>query len=102
MADYIDREVLRTYMLTVISLAETFNKDGRLDDKIDVYKKCLSIVNDDMPSVDAVEVVRCKDCKYRETTNIGNFCQKICEIQDDASVYLEIYDNDYCKWGEKE
>ena len=41
------------------------------------------------PTADVVEVVRCKDCKYRE----GSVC-------DYSSVYVR--PNGYCQWGEKD
>ena len=43
----------------------------------------------DLPTVDMVEVVRCKDCKYFN----GNmkFCDYSCQVKDD----------DYCSWGER-
>lgn len=43
----------------------------------------------DMPTPDVVEVVRCKDCKYRE----GSAC-------DYSAVYVR--PEGYCQWGEKE
>ena len=44
---------------------------------------------DDMPTVDAVPVVRCKDCLYRE----GSAC-------DYSAVYVR--PNGYCQWGRRE
>ena len=40
------------------------------------------------PTVDAVEVVRCKDCLYRD----GNAC-------DYSAVYVR--PNGYCQWGRR-
>ena len=44
---------------------------------------------DDAPTVDAVEVVRCKDCKY--WNGEGKYCDY------DMSGLAE----DYCSWGER-
>ena len=52
-----------------------------------VYK-CLSYTTTGMPTADVVEVVRCKDCKYKE----GSVC-------DYSAVYVR--PNGYCQWGEK-
>lgn len=41
-----------------------------------------------VPTVDAVEVVRCKDCLYRD----GNAC-------DYSAVYVR--PNGYCQWGRR-
>ena len=40
------------------------------------------------PTVDAIEVVRCKDCLYRD----GNAC-------DYSAVYVR--PNGFCQWGER-
>lgn len=54
--------------------------------------KCL----ENAPTVDAVEVVRCKDCAKRNTAkcsmNYGD-CFKV-QIRWEA-------DNDFCSWGER-
>ena len=48
---------------------------------------------DEMPTVDAVEVVRCKDCKWYH--EIG-YAIKIVDESDEPK------DNDYCSFGERE
>ena len=47
---------------------------------------------DDQPTVDAVEVVRCKDCKHRETL-FGKMC---CDYNDDV-----VQENHFCSCGER-
>ena len=55
---------------------------------------------EDFPTVDAVEVVRCKDCKYRK------------QFQSDGTFYcsdpnygmgigVELQDDDFCSYGER-
>ena len=47
------------------------------------------------PAVDAVPVVRCKDCKRCKSDDLGNL---ICGL----TVYeMEISKNDYCSYGER-
>ena len=90
MADYIDRtELLKKY--THFVKGEEFNLDRPV-----AVVRTRDIYN--LPSVDAVEVVRCKDCKYceeRQTANGNQFdyCKKV------KSSVLEHF---YCIWGEKE
>ena len=53
---------------------------------------------DDAPTVDAVEVVRCKDCLNswvmpKEMRNVGEYR---CEFW-----YAEMYCDDYCSYGER-
>lgn len=49
-----------------------------------------------VPTVDAVEIVRCKDCKWYERKYPWNGNIYECS-------YLEapMDDNDYCSWGER-
>ena len=75
------------------------------DDKVDVYGlgaysqyqgDINTIVN--MPSVDAVEVVRCKDCKYfKETSEIKGECTYWKVL---PTIYP--FKEDYCTRGEKD
>ena len=47
----------------------------------------IDIIIDEMPTVDAVEVVRCKDCKYHHY---------IC-----LSGFLDRKYDDFCSYGER-
>lgn len=49
-----------------------------------------------MPTVDAVEVVRCKDCKYREVQVDGVFCYEMCGIRSEI-INLE----GFCHMGKR-
>lgn len=50
---------------------------------------------DDAPTVDAVEVVRCKDCKYWERPKIGTgTCDR---MMGDQFGYCDTYD--FCRCG---
>lgn len=60
---------------------------GRVSDSICQWQAQEAI--DDTPTADVVEVVRCKECKYRE----GSVC-------DYSAVYVR--PDGYCQWGEKE
>ena len=49
---------------------------------------------DKMPTVDAVEVIRCKNCKHRYTLSSGmSFCKKIFQMR--------AKDDDFCSYGER-
>ena len=56
---------------------------------VEKYADAFNKLVDAMPTADVIEVVRCKDCKYRE----GSAC-------DYSAVYVR--PNGYCQWGEKE
>lgn len=51
-----------------------------------------------MPTIDAVSVVRCKDCKhkYQEPWNNGVAVEGECEIWHNATL-----DDDFCSYGER-
>ena len=64
----------------------------------------------DAPTVDAVLVVRCKDCKYQRKVWIedkrykfGGFLRVSCDRNDDifASHTVDGDDNDFCSYGER-
>ena len=60
-----------------------------------IYSVALNAVND-CPTVDAVEVVRCEDCKHRAIGD--NICIHPNRIGDG---YIEIKDDDFCSYGER-
>lgn len=85
MADYIDREEL---------LKELHRRHWEV--MVDFIEMEFPVVKeriDDMPSVDAVEVVRCKDCKYNG--------KPYCDLLTTGSRDWYINDDDFCKWGER-
>lgn len=75
MAEYIDREALHL----------------AFDEFYFTNKKSLREVIDFVPAADAVEVVRCKDCNKRRTT----------ECRFGITVFDAPKDNDFCSRGEK-
>ena len=51
---------------------------------------------EEMPTVNAVEVVRCRECKYRFGNN--GHSKNGCPIID-ANIWLD--DDDFCSYGER-
>ena len=80
MSDYIKREDAIKAMARGIGIPYT--------DFIDVAERCM----DDIPTTDAVEVVRCKDCKWYHEIGCAI---KIVDESDEPK------DNDYCSFGER-
>lgn len=64
--------------------------------------ECWGIVND-LPAVDAVPVVRCKDCKHRCTEQCPMFIKEYAWEWDGFDVdYVDLaVDNGFCHRGEK-
>ena len=61
-----------------------------------VYHDVVSTI-DEMPTVDAVEVVRCKDCKkYIPCQKLPIGTSKWCDLFDRATCEMN-----YCGWGER-
>ena len=65
------------------------------DDKEDILEKCVNILYA-APTVDAVEVVRCKDCKkWMKCEPSGTNC-RVCA--DTTRIRLPY---DFCSYGER-
>ena len=60
--------------------------------KTEIQHKALKEAIGRVPSVDAVEVVRCEDCKHRMENGM-------CEYKDYSVVAQD--DNDFCSWGDR-
>lgn len=82
------------------------NWDGKITDyQLALVNYLLSI----QPTVDAVPVVRCKDCKHNPTDPMGDwprhgleFPDDICPAQcDDYWYSWKPQDNFYCAFGER-
>lgn len=54
---------------------------------------------DNAPTVDAVEVIRCKDCKYTVIEKFGSKKIRYC-IAFSPTSYAK-NDDDYCNYGER-
>ena len=72
----------RTYTKDMFDTEEDFERDNDVLD----YE----------PTVDAVVVTRCKDCKNLVNTTINANCFLICDISD-----MEIAPEDFCSHGER-
>lgn len=64
---------------------------GVLNEYMKEYRKSVLRVIDEQPTVDAVEVVRCKDCKWRHTMGCVFECVNAVERED----------HDFCSDGER-
>lgn len=73
--------------------------DGdELEDQFDVSDEDIiakEIIRN-APTVDAVPVVRCKDCVYSQSAKINKKGYRIC-----PASHMEITDDDFCSYGER-
>jgi hypothetical protein len=69
------------------------------NDAEDGVEMCVNTVHN-APTVDAVEVVRCKKCKYWERLTDGNLCGA-CNGQRNGLTYEYTTEDDFCSYGER-
>ncbi len=67
---------------------------GVLSEYIKEYRKSVLKIVDEAPTVDAVEVVRCKDCKYWDE-------DRRCNGRKNGLVMEYTWDDDFCSYGER-
>ena len=91
----IDANALKEYLNSIeASGGHKYYRQG-MDDTLHHH---MPNIIDDQPTVDAVEVVRCKDCRMlspdeiRKAYNAGNFCMR---------TGLVVHDEDFCSYGER-
>ena len=74
----------------LISYMDECSKESRFR----VYYGYAKSFIDDAPTIDAVPVVRCQDCKYHENTNVTGF--EHCCLLSQTVRY-----NDFCSSGKR-
>lgn len=84
----VDADTLKTNLVKVF--IDKF--EGNAFDAIVLLENTI----DDAPTVDAIEVVRCKDCLFHG----GAGCHLV-DYNNDGSVEDPTGDDDYCSWGER-
>ena len=78
---------------------------GRLNEVVVAFETLI----DNAPTIDAVEIVRCKDCKFaqnnRYNSRVDGKCSVLCEhvTTEDGRYELKVFRNanDYCSYGER-
>ena len=90
-ADKIELEPTNSVMNGVLILG------GQPGKTFSMLKAMLKVMINNQPTVDAVEVVRCKDCKH---SRVASFGERYCNR--DKTVELgELKEDDFCSYGEK-
>jgi hypothetical protein len=96
MADYIDSDRLWQNIENIMDVLRVKKRERER------FKFRFGFILDNEPSVDVVEVVRCKDCKHRIMNYAENAiapwitCRTI-GFRDE----IEVDGDFYCAWGEK-
>ena len=89
--------ISRSALLPAIeSYFEPINPDHPMTLTIEQIREVLNL----LPAVDAVEVVRCKDCKHNGTWKCH---MEYDEYHPEADIHHEMHgDDDFCSYGVKE
>lgn len=66
--------------------------DGILDAIMNIHE---------CPTVDAVEVVRCRDCKHYKKSEVSDRMMCWRKDVDGQPVCYDFYPNDFCSYGER-
>jgi hypothetical protein len=77
--EYIDREALKRDLI----------------DNRGFYPSIVKAAIENAPAADVVEVVRCRDCKFR----LDRVCDCDQWANDDFATYID--ENDFCSYGAK-
>ena len=91
----IDADVLIEFVEGRYTVTWNHDYDGGIKDA------CIDILNfiDNAPTIDAVPVVRCKDCRHWcEMQNLTGACLRLCAI--DGALWMGTDAIDYCSYGE--
>ena len=95
MSRYIDADAIRLYWLENGENEYVYDTNAFLD----------SI--DNAPTVDAVEVVRCRDCKHcreKDRSEAFVYCEDVIICTNDevtADGWLPVFENYFCAYGER-
>ena len=68
------------------------------DDKEDILEKCVNLLYA-APTVDAVEVVRCKDCRSCKKHPTSDKVKMCTNENWNTEYYPLVHDNDFCSYG---
>lgn len=94
----IDADALKAIRFHDLPYSQIVPADCDTDEKVYAYKlgwnDAIDAIVESAPKVDAVSVVRCKDCKHYRTRWLG-----FCELIGNENIKRE--DDDFCSYGER-
>lgn len=92
----IDAEALRDVFDKYVRHISLIKKGNIPKKDLAILADCVGMI-DNAPTVDAVPVVRCKDCKYSVDEYADGECY--CNYENDLR-YIKDWDH-YCAWAER-
>ena len=93
-----EKRILVYFDELVMAIARVFK--GRLDDCIYSPNEVLSAAQGIKP-VDAVEVVRCKDCKHYDNTEGIQWCSLNSKFAQCGTDWHSFPEEGFCSYGER-
>ena len=81
--------------------------DAMIDGWIDGVNEPIYSANDvlddidEQPTVDAIEVVRCRDCKWNKERECPLSYTSPISVYGEVSIWYKNNDNDYCSYGDR-
>ena len=99
MCRYIDADALKTKVESMVK--HTVNESDYDFGRNQAFDYVSDILIDDAPTIDAVEVVRCRDCKYYKeyVSHRGNAMMCFCPCCMGGQGKKK--PTDYCSYGER-
>ena len=103
--DYISRSNTKEILVALL-IESALNNVGFHTDASNVFEDIARNRLDTwlnlVPKKDAVEVVRCRDCKYLSHFTDGhNECRLLADLRPVPCTYLTMKDTDFCSYGER-
>lgn len=95
MAEYINKKVLKNRFVRRLNWLEKDVYDCYTQALYDDCKVCLNLI-DEIPTIDDIPVVRCKNCKYFANAIVNSNGFLICHVNG-----MEITPKDFCSYGER-
>ena len=95
MDDYISRQAALDKLKKTVAVIKNPNHNTRIWEE---GMNCAITIIGALPSTDAVEVVRCKDCKYYYYADNRIPSERGWACTNDGCYASP---NDYCSWGER-
>jgi hypothetical protein len=86
------------------ALSEAVNGIGKDIKRTRAVELACLVLIADAPTVDAVEVVRCKDCKHWQDSWVapdGKHEHGYCHMEEADDVVVGRWDDDFCSYGER-
>lgn len=101
MSKYIDADALKMALYSIATADCGYSADALAG--LTIAERAI----DNVPTVDAVQVVRCRDCKHcreKDRSEAFVYCEDVVICTNDevtADGWLPVFENYFCAYGER-